>query len=85
MQTLCTYLPDLPPSGEAERFFFVNDTRTDWCHDHDLDDLHAAFTAEGLPYTVQLRPALPADLGPETSWEDSCLTAADRNPSLCRQ
>lgn len=85
MQTLCTYLPDLPPSGEAERFFFTSAARTDWCHQHDLDDLHAAFDAEGLPYTVQFRPARPADFLADSSWEHSCLTAADRNPSLCHQ
>ena len=84
MQTLCTHLPDLPPAGEAERFFFVNDTRTDWCHEYDLDDLHAAFNAEGRPYTVQFRPALPEDHFDDRSWEDSCLTVADRNPSLCQ-
>lgn len=85
MQSLCTHLPDLPPAGEVERFFFTNSTRTDWGYDYDLDELHTAFQSEGLPYTVQLRPALPLDNGPDLSWEDSCLTAAERNPSLCSQ
>ncbi|MFZ9656857.1 MAG: hypothetical protein ACO29V_14465 [Limnohabitans sp.] len=83
MNTLCTVLPDLPPREGAERNFFVSTSRSDWCHDEDLADLHDAFIAEGIPYTVQHQPATIDLDGPDLSWADSCLSAADRNPSLC--
>lgn len=53
---LCTFLPDLQPSGWAGRVFFESAVRSDWCHDYDMDDLHEAFQADGQPYTVQVRP-----------------------------
>ena len=83
MNTLCTTLPNLQPRLGAERNFFSSALRTDWCHDEDLPDLHRSFTADGLPYTVQHQPAAIDLDGPDLSWADSCLTAADRNPSLC--
>lgn len=79
-----TQLPDLPPAGEAERHFFVNASRTDWCHDEELLDLHQAFQADGIPYTVQFRPALEPSPYEDRSWEDSCLTAQERNPFISR-
>lgn len=57
--TLCTRLPDLPPADGAERVLFQSLTRSDWCHGYDVDDLHAAFQADGIAYTVQLRPGTP--------------------------
>lgn len=77
-----TQLPDLPPAGEAERHFFTSAACRDWCHDEELADLHQTFQAAGLPYTVQTRPALELDPQDDTSWEDSCLTAQERNPLL---
>lgn len=86
MPSLCRRLPDLPADGTAERHVFANARRSAWCHDDDLADFHAEFSAEGLPYTLQTRPAAEdhAD-GDDGSWEDACLSAAERNPSLCRQ
>lgn len=84
MNTLCTDLPDLPPRAGAERNLFSSTLRSDWCHDEDLSTLHAAFAADGLPYTVQHQPAALDPGGPDLSWADACLTAAERNPSLCR-
>lgn len=77
-----TQLPDLPPAGEAERHFFTNARRTDWCHDDELLDLHTDFQADGLPYTVQTRPAVEELDWDDRTWEDSCLTAQERNPLL---
>ena len=59
MNTLCTVLPDAPPSTHAaERVVFISPLRTDWCHDYDAPDMHSDFLAEGLPYTVQLIPGM---------------------------
>ena len=59
MNTLCTVLPDAPPSTHAaERVVFISPRRTDWCHDYDAADMHDDFLAEGLPYTVQLIPGM---------------------------
>ena len=57
---LCTVLPNTPPSKtwEAERVTFTNAHRSDWSHEYDADDLHEAFQAEGIPYTVQLTPGM---------------------------
>lgn len=86
MPSLCQRLPDLPAEGAAERHFFTNALRSDWCHDDDLQDLHAAFAADGLPYTLQTRPAAASLTGDDdASWEDACLSAAERNPSLCQR
>lgn len=81
---LCTVLPDTPPSKtwEAERVIFTNTRRSDWSHQHDADDLHEAFQAEGIPYTVQLTPAKP-----ELEWygddaKEDLLTPWARNSSL---
>lgn len=80
---LCTLLPDLPPADGAERVFFTSTRRSDWCHDHDMDDLHEVFQADGIPYTVQHRPAAPEpesfnDLDPG----HDLLTPWARNSSL---
>lgn len=84
--TLCTQLPDLPPADGAERVFFVNALRHDWCHDDDLDDLHQAFQADAIPYTVQRRPGTQEPQWPdERDPREALLTAAARNPSLCPQ
>lgn len=85
MQSLCTHLPDLPPAGEEDSYRFKNATRFSWCYDCDLSNMHAAFHAQGMPYTVQFRPAIEQFHCDDRSWEHSCLTAAERNPSLCRQ
>lgn len=80
MNTLCTLLPDLPATDEDGRVFFCSTLRTDWCHDHDIDDLHEVFRADGIPYTVQVRPPLdaePADFEPDP--REALLTAAARN------
>jgi len=86
--TLCTTLPDLPPAGTAERIYFVSARRSDWCHDGDLEDFHQAFLADGLPYTVQCRPAAePFTLAADSDWgpdeREALLTVQARNPSLC--
>lgn len=79
MNSLCTQLPDLPATDEAGRVFFASALRTDWCHDHDMDDLHDAFSADGIPYTVQVRPPLQPvyDDGPDP--REALLTPWARN------
>lgn len=84
MQSLCTHLPDLPAAGEAHTFRFNNGTRSCWAYECDLGDLYGAFNRAGIPYTVQCRPALEPSSYDSRSWEDSCLTAQERNPLLCR-
>lgn len=78
---LCTLLPDLPPTDQAGRVFFTSPLRTDWCHDYYVDDLHQVFQADGIPYTVQVRPPLDdedaADCEPDP--REALLTAAARN------
>ena len=75
---LCTRLPDACPTGWAERYLFNSAILSDWCHEHDLDDMHATFIAAGIPYSVQyVPPAIRADDG--CDWGQECLTAAQRN------
>jgi len=81
MNPLCTVLPDLPPSGWAERYIFNSALLSDWCHEEDLDDMHATFIAAGLPYTLQLSPAEPSS--EPYDWADEPRSPESRNPSLC--
>lgn len=81
MNPLCTVLPDLPPSGWAERYIFNSAILSDWCHEDDLSDLHATFIAAGIPYTQQHSPAA-SDPEPY-DWADEPRSAQSRNPSLC--
>jgi hypothetical protein len=85
MNPLCTVLPDLPSSTTdwAERYLFNSAILSDYCHEEELDDMHATFMAAGIPYTVQFRPGTPE---PEPcDWADECLSAADRNSFACFQ
>lgn len=64
--TLCTQLPDLPPADGAERVFFVNALRHDWCHDDDVDDLHQAFRPMPSP-TPSSAALAPQSLSGQTN------------------
>jgi len=77
MNPLLTVLPDAAPSGWAERYLFNSAILSDWCHEHDLDDMHSTFLAAGIPYTVQFVP--PATKADPCDWGSECLTAAERN------
>ena len=77
MNHLCTVLPDLSPSGWAERYLFNSAILSDWCHEHDLDDMHATFQVAGIPYTVQFVP--PASKPEPYDCSDECRSAASRN------
>jgi hypothetical protein len=80
---LCTVLPDTPPSQrEAERVTFVNALRSDWSHQHDAGDLHDAFQADGIPYTVQLTPPKPEPQWCGNDAHDDLLTPWQRNSAL---
>jgi hypothetical protein len=64
-------------------FAFVNPIWDDYCTTEELPDTLRDLIAAGLPFTITAlpqqhhEPEAPAD-GIE------CLTAAERNPSLCR-
>lgn len=77
MNPLHTVLPDAAPSGWAERYLFNSAILSDWCHEHDLDDMHATFLAAGIPYTVQFVP--PAVKPDPYDWADECRSASSRN------
>lgn len=74
---LCSYLPDASPSGWAERYLFASAILSDWCHEHDLADMHATFLEAGIPYTVQFVP--PAVKPDPDDWADECRSAESRN------
>lgn len=74
---LCSHLPDAPPTGWAERYLFNSAILSDWCHEHDLADMHATFLEAGLPYTVQFVP--PAVKPDPYDWADECRSAESRN------
>jgi len=78
MNQLCTVLPDAAPSGWAERYLFNSAILSEWCHEHDLDDLHATFLEAGIPYTVQyVPPAVRAD--DSYDWADEPRSIESRN------
>lgn len=78
MNPLHTVLPDASPSGWAERYLFNSAILSDWCHEHDLDDMHATFLAAGIPYTVQfVPPAVRTD--DDSSWADELRSIESRN------
>ena len=83
MNPLCTVLPDLSPSGWAERYLFNSAILSDWCHEHDLDDMHATFQVAGIPYTVQFVP--PATRADDCSWEHELRSPESRNSFSCLQ
>lgn len=77
MNPLCTVLPDLPPSGWAERYLFSSAILSDWCHEHDLADMHATFLEAGIPYTVQFVP--PAVKADDSNWSEELRSPESRN------
>ena len=77
MNPLHTVLPDAAPSGWAERYLFNSAILSEWCHEHDLDDLHATFIAAGIPYTVQYVP--PAVRATDSDWYDEPRSIESRN------
>ena len=85
MNPLCTVLPATKPSRTdwCERYLFNSAILSDWCHEGDLEDMHATFIEAGIPYTVQFRPGTP-DPQPY-DWAGECLSAADRNSFACFQ
>ena len=77
MNPLHTVLPDAAPSGWAERYLFNSAILSDWCHEHDLDDMHATFQVAGIPYTVQFVP--PAAEREPCDWTDELRSVESRN------
>lgn len=82
LTTLCTITEPHPPSGEIDTWHFQSKSFDEFAFDYDLAEIQSNFEAAGEPYTVTFHPSLqPID---SDSWADECLSAASRNPSLCR-
>lgn len=69
-------------------YAFVNPHWDDYCTADELPEVFADLIAANLPFTITAldRSADTEDL--QTDNDDygiECLTAAERNPSLCRQ
>jgi len=79
MNPLCTVLPATKPSRTdwCERYLFNSAILSDWCHEGDLEDMHATFIEAGIPYTVQFVP--PAVEREPYDWADECRSAESRN------
>ena len=79
MNPLCTVLPNAAPSRTdwCERYLFNSAILSDWCNEHELDDMHATFVEAGIPYTVQFVP--PAAEREPYDWADECRSAESRN------
>lgn len=84
MNPLCTVLPATKPSRTdwCERYLFNSAILSDWCHEGDLEDMHATFIEAGIPYTVQFVP--PAAELDDSSWADECRSAESRNSFSCQ-
>lgn len=81
MQTPFTTV-DGGPTEESWVLYFESAAHDDWGTEEEELHLHAAYQAEGLPYTVTrytYEPPLEDDL----DWySHPSLTASERNPSL---
>ena len=79
---LCSITEPAAPSGEIDTWHFQSRSFDEYAFDFDLALTQASFEAAGEPYTVTFHPSLQPIT--DDSWDSSCLSAADRNPSLCR-
>lgn len=84
--SLCTLLPPAPPTlDEVECWHFISPLYEDTCAAHELQQFHTLFQSDGIPYTVQHFPIVPAtDRDPDDFdyTTHPALTASQRNPSL---
>jgi hypothetical protein len=65
-------------------FAFVNPFWDDYCNSEELPEVFSDLIAAGLPFTITALPQQQDD-EPGTPVDGiECLTAAERNPSLCR-
>lgn len=71
-------------------YAFVNPHWDDYCTDQDLPEVFADLIAAALPFTITALDLTGDDDNDDTDsatlddWHE-CLTAAERNPSLCHQ
>jgi len=83
---LCTTLPPAEPTlDQTECWHFASACCQDCCGAHELQQFHHLFQSDGIPYTVQHLPIVPAsDRDPDDfDWATHpSLTASQRNPSL---
>lgn len=65
-------------------FSFSNHDWDDFCTAEELPEVFADLVAAGTPFTITALPKQQDDDPEDPLFGSECMTAAERNPSLCR-
>lgn len=81
----CTWLEDAPASPEPEYWLFESSTNDDYAlSPGSRDELLRLYEQAAIPFTVQHRGYAAPEPDFDFDYDHPSLTAAERNPSLCR-